>query len=314
MKLIEPSFYKEFNCTASMCKHNCCIGWEIDIDESTLDFYSKVGGSFGGKIKNNIDVKGTPHFILGSDERCPFLNDKNLCDVIINLGQDRLCQVCTDHPRFRTYLPDRVEVGLGLCCEEATRLLLSNNMPLNFYSSNIDSEDEELDESYNLTISLRDKIISMLQNRSLSIEQRINNLLADYGVEWRKRGIDEWVGVLLGLERLDDAWTQKLSELKLSNNLDIKGFKGSSFYEEYRYEHIVVYMIYRHFMESLYDNDIISKIKFAVLSYKIILSLDALKWQKDGNLSIDDCIENIRSYSSEIEYSDENMSILYDYL
>ena len=31
--LVYPDYYPEFRCSASACKHNCCIGWEIDIDE-----------------------------------------------------------------------------------------------------------------------------------------------------------------------------------------------------------------------------------------------------------------------------------------
>ena len=36
MKLRIPSYYEEFSCIADKCKDNCCIGWEIDIDEETI--------------------------------------------------------------------------------------------------------------------------------------------------------------------------------------------------------------------------------------------------------------------------------------
>ena len=33
MVYAEPDFYGKFKCTAEKCRHSCCIGWEIDIDD-----------------------------------------------------------------------------------------------------------------------------------------------------------------------------------------------------------------------------------------------------------------------------------------
>ena len=54
MKIYVPDYYKDFRCLAGDCKHSCCIGWEIDIDEDTLDYYKSVEGEFGERLKNNI--------------------------------------------------------------------------------------------------------------------------------------------------------------------------------------------------------------------------------------------------------------------
>ena len=37
-----PSYYKNFRCIADKCPDNCCRGWEIDIDEDTLDYYKDL--------------------------------------------------------------------------------------------------------------------------------------------------------------------------------------------------------------------------------------------------------------------------------
>ena len=79
---------------------------EIDVDDTTLTKYNSLNNDFANKIKSNIDFIDTPHFKLGQDERCPFLNSKGLCEIIINLGEDMLCQICSDHPRFRNYYDD----------------------------------------------------------------------------------------------------------------------------------------------------------------------------------------------------------------
>ena len=78
-----PDYYKDFRCTAGACRHSCCIGWEIDIDPDKLDRYLTLPGPLGDRLRANISLVGEPHFILGPEERCPFLNDRNLCDLIL---------------------------------------------------------------------------------------------------------------------------------------------------------------------------------------------------------------------------------------
>lgn len=43
MILKVPSYYEKFHCIADQCKDNCCYGWEIDIDEGTMDYYRSLG-------------------------------------------------------------------------------------------------------------------------------------------------------------------------------------------------------------------------------------------------------------------------------
>lgn len=42
-----PDYYERFHCIADRCRHNCCIGWEIDVDEDALAAYRTVGGEMG---------------------------------------------------------------------------------------------------------------------------------------------------------------------------------------------------------------------------------------------------------------------------
>ena len=125
-----PEYYPFFRCTASACRHTCCAGWEIDIDGESLARYERLSGAFGDRVRRCISREGTPHFILTAAERCPLLNGDNLCDLILHEGEGALCQICADHPRFRNYFTDRVEMGLGLACEAAARLILSWPRPL----------------------------------------------------------------------------------------------------------------------------------------------------------------------------------------
>ena len=51
-----PSYYKNFRCIADKCPDNCCRGWEIDIDEDTLDYYKDLKGPMAEKILSLIHI------------------------------------------------------------------------------------------------------------------------------------------------------------------------------------------------------------------------------------------------------------------
>ena len=125
MKFIKPNFYDAFHCTAAACSDTCCAGWEIDVDPDTVEYYENLEGELGDRLREELcDLPdGTVCFRLGENERCPFLDDDNLCELILKLGDDALCEICREHPRFYEELGGRVEMGVGLCCEEACRLL-----------------------------------------------------------------------------------------------------------------------------------------------------------------------------------------------
>ena len=90
---VVPEFYPAFHCTASACRHSCCVGWEVDVDEDTLAQYRQVSGPFGRRLAAGISAGASPHFRLDAQERCPFLNGDNLCDIILTLGEGALCQI-----------------------------------------------------------------------------------------------------------------------------------------------------------------------------------------------------------------------------
>ena len=67
------------------CKDSCCIGWEIMIDSKSYKKYQNVKGEFRDRLMKGIDHEGTPAFHLDDRDRCVFLNQKNLCDIYIEL-------------------------------------------------------------------------------------------------------------------------------------------------------------------------------------------------------------------------------------
>lgn len=129
MKVYVPDYYKEFQCIADRCKHTCCKSWEVEIDEESRKKY-RAYPNIEKHIEASDNSDEMSYFRLSEDETCPFLLENGLCEMILQYGEDMLCQTCTDHPRFRNFWSDRIEMGLGLVCEEAARIILGREKPM----------------------------------------------------------------------------------------------------------------------------------------------------------------------------------------
>ena len=70
MQITKPTFYKEFSCIAGACPDTCCAGWQIMIDEKSLQKYRRFKGPFRNRLHNDIDWK--EHSFYQYDKRCNF--------------------------------------------------------------------------------------------------------------------------------------------------------------------------------------------------------------------------------------------------
>ncbi len=290
MLFVKPDFYDNFKCTASACRHSCCLGWEIDIDEDSLRHFMAVEGAFGEYMRGNIELSPTPHFVLSADERCPFLQPDGLCKMILTLGEDSLCDICREHPRFYNEFPGRLEAGLGLSCEEAARLLREGKGHLELIAEG------EAGEAESFIIPLRQKVFYALRDDSLSATERMENAMGIFGMELMDFDADKLRKFYMGLERLEEDWTEKLRALcpvELEPALSA-----------WPYVRLAEYFVYRHLPSALNEYEAGLYTQFAFLSARIICALDKLTGD----------IEAARLYSAEIEYSDENVELVLDYI
>ena len=210
MLLRTPDFYDHFLCIGDSCKDCCCIGWELDIDDDTFEYYKSVPGPFGDRLRGCMsaarkvspdapgddslfgDDGGSTMYRLKIDGRCPFLNSKNLCEIVLNLGPQALCQICSEYPRYSFEFDGAVEKSLTISCEEAGRLMFLSDVPIGFVETEAGgwmpsdgpeadaySPENDPDEEIFRTISLiRSASIRILENRRIDLADRIGHFLA----------------------------------------------------------------------------------------------------------------------------------------
>lgn len=297
MRTFVPHYYSDFKCKAGECRHSCCIGWEIDIDPVTLQKYNSIQNDLKKKLQDNIDFQNEcACFKLSQNERCPFLNEHNLCEIILNLGEENLCDICTDHPRFRHFYSDRTEIGLGICCEEACRVILSDSRSFSLIPDCLN--DENLQSEEFSFYKERDLILKAVENSS-GIFSAIDKINEMYNLNSTELDLHKTADFFFSLEMLDTDWKDTLLLLKTPKKAYVDKQCEKAFINLYKY------FLYRHL-----DNDYFYEaLKFAEISSKLIWAIC-----ERTDFSFENICEIARAYSTEIEYSDENKDKVIEFL
>ena len=136
----KPQYYDDFTCIADRCPDTCCAGWQIVIDEKSLEEYSRVEGEVGVRLQKSIDwEEGVFHQY---NRRCAFLNEENLCDLYRELGAESLCDTCRLYPRHVEEFEEVREFSLSLSCPVVAEMILGQKDPVRF----LEEADEALEE------------------------------------------------------------------------------------------------------------------------------------------------------------------------
>ena len=175
MLITIPDYYQDFECIADKCEDTCCAGWQIVIDKETLKKYTKIKGGFKKEIFKNVNwLQGT--FKQDKNKRCAFLNDKNLCDLYLSQGEEGFCKTCREYPRHTEEFEGVREITLSISCPEVARILMNRMEPVQFLSEEKEGEEEFEDFDpflYSILEDARKEMITILQNRNLTISDRV---------------------------------------------------------------------------------------------------------------------------------------------
>jgi lysine-N-methylase len=286
-----------------------------------LAVYGSVKGEIGDRIRRGIRENGDGAcFAMDAAGRCPLLDEKGLCRIISELGEGYLCDICREHPRFYEQIGDRMEMGIGLCCEEACRLLFEEKDPITFITTSVGEMPDMiiLPESGMEIYRLRDEAFRLVQDRTLPLRVRMHRLL-DFGARVQKQlcgkaapadlPYDEEIPMarealfrlMETLEPYDDTWpetVQLLEDVSLEVNLD--DIDGG-------FENLMVYFLYRHFARGVLDGHLAARVKFCAVSVWFICLMNTHCLESTGEFTPWDRIVCTKDYSKQVEYSAENM-------
>ena len=272
MEFTFPNYYKEFSCIAGSCPDTCCAGWQIVIDNKTLKKYQHFKGPFHNRLHNDIDWK--EHIFRQYNRRCAFLNEENLCDIYTEAGPKMLCDTCRNYPRHIEEFESLREISLSLSCPEAARILLSQ----------------------------KEKVHSRM-NTSDTSKDLFKNM---------------WKTIVPEMEVLRPGWKEFLKERL--DSLYISSGENDYIYQKSEFdfycpdwqiqeEQLLVYWIYTYFCGAVYDDEIFTKVKMAVVCTLFIHELDVGTYLKnEHHFNLNDQIQICYQFSRELEHSDLNLN------
>ena len=181
MEIRVPHYYRKFKCTADKCPDTCCAGWQIVIDEDTLEKYHKFEGPFGNRLANSIDWREGV-FKQYEDKRCAFLDENNLCDIYTEAGPQMFCRTCKTYPRHFEEFENVREISLAMSCPEAAKLILMPKEPVTFITVEKKYKEDIYEDFdfflYSKLVDAREMIIRILQDRSRPMKERMAMALA----------------------------------------------------------------------------------------------------------------------------------------
>lgn len=421
MKIRTPYYYKDFKCIAGDCTDTCCAGWDVDVDEESYRYYKSVKGEFGKRLKSVMvpEEEGGCTFTLTEDKRCPFLNDKNLCDLYIALGEEHLCETCDEFPRFINEYGNVREIGIAPSCITAGELMFADRQKMHFdeYEDGkpvdmyndidaflymqlcnarklafdiIDHEEFSVDEVCIILLEFarqiqkhmddeRDDLIASVVKRfkdtdyCRNVVNSCKKKIKEDNDKQREAGrvgagsryidaVSKFFDSFKGMEVINKDWLIYVDkerafeqDVKKLNKSDknggealpsmgyaeadeqhrdyaeadekhrdcecadekyrdaLKEFKNYYKDKEYQFRQLLDYYVYRYFLDSVYDINLMLKIKNAVVGFLIVRQLDMVCWHEKGCTEYDEHVDIAHLYSRQFEHSYTNFEVYSDY-
>lgn len=291
-----PTFYHTFQCKANQCHHTCCQKWTIDVDEETAKLYQTLPTPLGEDLRKFMTVDDEGYYFMFSDKQptCPLLREDGLCRVVLELGEDSLCDTCHMHPRFYKYIEDLELCGVGLSCEESVEKLLATEGDQLLFT--IEDDDDEF------TAEDRPVLENIFDLLALGINPAICQFTLNHSIHY----CQELVTVYKKTEPIDEEWTKQLAHLEAmlssttaSTTMDL--LKADTI-DVSALNKVYQYILYRQ-IDMLAEYSLESLVRYAFDATVFI----ALLTHQFGNLP-----EQIRRWSEQIEYDEDNVAFLFN--
>jgi lysine-N-methylase len=210
----------------------------------------------------------------------------------LELGEDYLCEICREHPRFYHDTPYGKEVGIGMSCEEACRLILSSDDYAAFEEiEELDWDDEEW--MFDGTV-YRSRIYEILADQTRPYAQRLQSISHTYGVTPDVLSDEKWRELFASLEYLNE------------EHRELFATYTSVFTPAEKWEMILeralAYFVFRHCSGAWDMEEFRAGLGFALVCERLLASMVCAQ----EGITLDGVLELARILSEELEYSEEN--------
>lgn len=329
-----PSYYEKFRCIGGQCKDTCCAGWEVDVDEDSSAYYRSLKGPFGEKLRTHLcEEEGACYFPLTKEGNCPFLQKDHLCEMFITLGEESLCQTCTEYPRYFMDIGNYEQIDLSLSCMELSRIFFTECERIEYIRSENDLPGEEISEEEQETLvevlALRNRSIELLETNEGSFLERMKKVRALVSEAQgfapteadAERGYlqEDFPALIERMQHFDslrsewdtlvEAYAHAVQDPQLMNALSAflhqEGDRLDAWFTK-----LAVYFIYRYFIDTCLDGDIEIELCLVHRSLMMLLFMFYVRWTEQGKLEVDDIIDLAHLFSKEVEHDEGNVRLL----
>ncbi|WP_282002747.1 flagellin lysine-N-methylase [Veillonella denticariosi] len=290
---IYPTIYHTFQCKADKCENTCCQLWTIDIDEATARRYRTMHGPLGESLRRaiTVDDKGS-HFVFTDKEPyCPLLNEQGLCRVVLELGEEGLCETCHMHPRFYKYIEDLELCGVGLACEASVELLEREVLQFT-----IKDDDNEFDTDETITL------LNVFQLLGLDLDPDLLRYKPTPGADYYAN----LLSLYKTTEPIDATWTAQLNDLSadiptlVDTVTNYVKANGKTQYDATFFNKVYQYILYRQ-IDMLADHSLEALFDYAKDGTEYILMSGAINGKP---------LQQVARWSQQIEYDEDNVELL----
>ncbi len=185
-------YLESFKCIGGACEDNCCIGWDVDIDQASYKKYQKIKEATLSPIIKRYVYQNPNCFRLEidygkvelkADKRCPFLNASDLCEIHARLGESMLSNVCQLFPRIINRINGQYELSATPSCPEVARKLLFSEDALLVQEIQHKKKpmiitydhDEKLHKGLlGKVLEVREEVLKRLGDHSMTLEESIH--------------------------------------------------------------------------------------------------------------------------------------------
>ena len=283
----------------------------MDVDEASAAYYRSLPGALGDRLRQVLTDTEDGTVMTIENGRCPMWRNDGLCRIQAELGEEALCQVCSQFPRLRHDYGGFVELGLELSCPEAARLILTGEDAPDVPFREAGEPEEDWDEeTLSILLETRQEALKLLNGAENPADAL--SLLLLYGYQAQE--------LLDGGEEVPFSPSAALeTAAQLATEPDIPGFlaffQGLEILKEdwarlLRQPHQIAlpamtiplarYLVKRYWLQAVSDYDLAGRVKFILISCLLVGLLGG------------DYIETAQRFSKEIENDADNVDAILD--